>query len=667
MGRVKRRVLDSTQLPSRTVLWVLCGLGLVVLPHLLRLPGWLGLLLPVLWAWRLLALKRVVPLPGRLLLSALTVVGTLGVALSFGVLWGRDAGVALLNLMLGLKLLELRKPRDAYVAVLLAFFVAITHFLYTQSIPMALYTLLVVVSLVLVLMEIEQRSCTRRAWVLLRERIRVALRLVAQAAPLAVILFLFFPRISGPLWQLPLQSTNGVTGLSETMSPGAISQLSRSDAIAFRVKFQSEVPETAAMYWRGPILGHFDGLTWRPSAGSGRPIYRPSPPDIRRFGPRIDYLVTMEPHDRRWVFALDLPLVAPPGTALTESYQVFADRPIHSRKRFLLASYLDYATPSLPDRDWYQSLQLPARVGRRTSELADRWLRSSSRPEDVLNRAIEYFREQPFVYTLTPPLLGSDPVEEFLFQSRAGFCEHFSSAFTVLMRLAGIPSRVVTGYQGGERNPVGDYVIVRQSDAHAWSEVWLEGKGWTRVDPTAAVAPERIQLRIDPTFVERGAPVRFSFGEADALGALLRQFRYGWDAVNNGWNQWVLGYSQKRQEVFLAGLGLHGLDWRGFALLLVGVLGGALGVTALLVLGRRNRNGDPISRGYERFCRKLAAKGLARSAQEGPVDFSRRVARERPELSGAVGRITALYVELRYGRANSRVRDFERAVQRFQP
>jgi transglutaminase-like putative cysteine protease len=649
------------------VLWVLCGLALVVLPHLARLPGWLSFLLPLLWAWRGLVIARLLPLPGRLLLSALTVIGSLGVFVTFGVLWGRDAGVALLNLMLGLKLLELSRPRDAYIAVLLAFFVAITHFLYSQSIPMALYALVVVVSLVLVLMEIEQRGSARNGWGLLRQRLGVALRLVAQAAPLAVILFLFFPRISGPLWQLPLGANTGVTGLSESMAPGAISQLSRSDAIAFRVKFQGTLPETAAMYWRGPILGHFDGVTWRPSAKSGRPIYRPSPPGIRRSGPRIDYLVTMEPHDRRWVFALDLPLVAPPGTAITENYQVLADRPIHTRRRYLLASYLDYGTPQLNDREWYTALQLPERVGPRTADLVDGWLRASTESEDVLKRAVEFFRTQPFVYTLTPPLLGSDPVEEFLFRSRAGFCEHFSSAFTLLMRLAGIPARVVTGYQGGERNPVGDYVIVRQSDAHAWSEVWLDGKGWTRVDPTAAVAPERVQLRIDPTFLERGAPVRFSLGDSDAVRSLLRQVRYGWDAVNNGWNQWVLGYSQRRQEAFLAGLGLDGMDWRGLGLVLVGALGGALGMIALAVLGRRTHNGDPVGHSYERFCGKLAARGLTRRAQEGPVDFSRRVAQERPELAGAVARITALYVELQYGRAKGKVADLQRVVRQFQP
>lgn len=659
--------LDEVRLATRTVLWVVCGLALVSLPHLFRLPGWLAVLLPGLWIWRVLALARRLPLPTRPLLAVLTGTGTAAVLLNFGVLWGRDAGVALLNLMLGLKLLEIRVVRDAHVAVLLALFVAITHFLYSQSMGMVAYTLVVLLALVVVMIAIEQRQGTGLDGTRVAGRVGLAVQLLIQAVPLAVVLFLFFPRLSGPLWTVSVGDGRGVSGLSETMAPGAISGLIPSDAVAFRVKMLRELSPAQPLYWRGPVFSFFDGRTWQRGAHPTRAVHRPEVPGIGRSGPRVDHWVIMEPHGRRWVFALDLPVVAPPGTAIAEDYQVLAERRIDHRQRFLLSSYLGYTTPSLADREWYQALQLPVHVGAQTKGLAQTWRRAASSGEEVVARALEHFRAQPFVYTLDPPLLGADPVEEFLFETRAGFCEHFSSAFTVLMRLTGIPARVVTGYLGGERNPLDDHLIVRQSDAHAWSEVWLQGRGWTRVDPTAAVAPQRIVRRVDAVASSVEGTVRFSVPLDGPLGALVERLRYGWDAAHNGWNQWVLGYDHKRQEEMLQRLGVTPPQWQGVNGLFPVAIATVLAATAALVLARRRREDDPVARNYRRFCERLAGVGLGRQMHEGPLEFSRRLSKERPELAPSIGRITALYIALRYGREGGSVREFERLVRGFRP
>jgi transglutaminase-like putative cysteine protease len=359
----------------------------------------------------------------------------------------------------------------------------------------------------------------------------------------------------------------------------------------------------------------------------------------------VDYSVTLEPHGKAWLFALDLPSTVPPGTLVTNDFQLISPRPVTARMRYDMRSYLDYtygADEPRPNLD--RALELPAGFNPRTLELA-RSLRARHKSDAaIVEAAYAMFGRERFIYTLAPPPLGVNMVDDFLFDSRAGFCEHYSSAFAVLMRAAGIPARVVTGYLGGEANPIGDYVIVRQADAHAWTEVWLEGRGWVRVDPTAAVSPARIERGLAAADVA-GVPL-FMRGD----NVVMRRLRLTWDSLANSWNQWVLGYTPERQRALLTRVGLDDATWRTLAALLLAATGAVILVVAFFTLRRlRVRVDDPVVRIYLAFCRKLAAKGLARDAAEGPFTYAERVSASRPDLASRVRDFVALYVGLRYG------------------
>jgi len=368
----------------------------------------------------------------------------------------------------------------------------------------------------------------------------------------------------------------------------------------------------------------------------------------------------------RWLFAIDLPAKLPPNAVLTEDYQLLSQRPVDVRQRYEMTSNLGYRmgvdqSPALMQR----ALRLPSGGNPRSVELGQSIRKASSSDADAVNRALNLFRNQLFFYTLVPPELGRNPVDEFLFETRRGFCEHYASAFVFLMRAAGVPARVVTGYQGGEINPLGDYLIVRQSEAHAWAEVWLTGQGWVRVDPTGAVSPTRIEAGIAAA-MPRGEPlpsaVRSDF-------QLLKQLRFTLDAVANSWNQWVLGYTPDRQSKFLSRVGMATPSWQNLASMLMIASGIVVLLLAAFIL-RRLWSGvlDPVQRGYRIFCRKLEREGLARNATEGPRDFALRVAQARPILGGSVETITQMYIALRYGgAAPEQARAFRTMVRAFRP
>lgn len=649
--------------PAPASRWLLAGIALVLAPHALHLPLWLTLAAAVMLGWRWLAAHGSLALPAKWPLVLLAAASAAGILLQYRTLVGRDAGVALLTLMLALKLLEVRSQRDAMLTVFLGYFVVITNFFYSQSIPLAVYLMLVVLLLTFTLIAINHPPSAAQ-W---RRPLRLAAVLVAQAAPLMLLLFVLFPRVAGPLWGLPSDAFAGTTGLSDTMAPGSISRLVQSDAVAFRAEFlgdhESAPPPAAVRYWRGPVLEHFDGRAWTPASRPERV------PEIEVEGPPVRYAVTVEPQDKNWIFALEMPdpLALPAETRLTPTLQLLARQPLQRRTRYTLVSFPRHrvgrdADPAALRR----ALQLPAAGNPETRALARRLRAEAANDTDLVNRVLRLFHEQNFVYTLTPPLWGRDGIDEFLFATRRGFCEHYAGAFTFLMRAAGIPARVVTGYQGGEFNRVGNYLIVRQSDAHAWSEVWLAGQGWVRVDPTAAVAANRIEQGI-ASALPAGEPLPFLV-RTDA--AWLKQLRLRWDALNNQWNQWVLGYNQERQISLFAKLGFGIVSWRELAWgLLIGI-GLLLGIVAALTLrgGRRPRT-DEAQTLYLKFCRRLAQAGFTRLPTEGPLDFARRVGAIHPEWKAAIDDITRRYVALRYGGHGSRdgLRTLAARIAAFHP
>jgi transglutaminase-like putative cysteine protease len=620
-------------LPFYPLLALLAGCLLAAAPHAPRLPWWVTMLAAAMTAWRAWAQWRNEILPRRWLLLVLVFVGLGGVYLTHRTVFGRDAGVTLLVLFLSLKLLETRTHRDAVIVTFLCYFLALTNFFYSQTLATAALMLATVLILTTALVAF---NAPRRP---LRESTRTAALLLAQGVPVMVIMFFLFPRVSGPLWGLPADAFSGTTGLSDSMTPGNISFLSQSDAIAFRARFDAAAPERRRLYWRGPVFWHFDGRTWR-----GGDVGTSEAPEFEPRGEPIFYTVTLEPHERNWLFALDMPAKVPAGAAATGDFQLLARAPVRNRVRYETSSFLEYrATSGATPHELAAARQLPEDFNPRARALAQSWRREAGGDERILARAIEHFRRAGFQYTLAPPPLGRDSVDDFLFGTRSGFCEHFSSAFVFLMRAAGVPARVVTGYQGGEMNPVDGHLVVRQSDAHAWAEVWTAAEGWVRVDPTAAAVPVRVEAGLAAA-VPRTDPLPF-------LGRVeldwLRAARFNWEALANYWNQWVVGYNTDRQRELLSRLGMPSPTWEKMAMGLFWLVGLVVAVFSLWLL-RRAHGEDAVTVAWRRFGRKLARRGTARHPAEGPRSFAARAAAEQPHVAADVREIGDLYESVRY-------------------
>ncbi len=633
-------------------LWLLAGLLVALLPHLLRIPLIISAAASVLLGWRLGYELHYLRLPPRLWRWLLALLAAIIIYSSFHSLVGRQAGVALLVLMLGLKLLEMNGPRDFSVTCYLGFFLISTVFLFTQSILTGLFMLLAT-TLLLTALVAQYRGTEYHDTQHISEsmNLRKAALIVAQALPLTVLLFVLFPRIPGPLWQLPNDRSGAKTGISDSMSPGMISQLSNDNSVAFRVRFASEPPPPAQLYWRGPVLTVFDGRTWfnpdhkKPwSKVSTRSRYQ-------ALNAAISYTVTLEPHQQRWLFALDLPAMLPADSILSPDYEIIARHNVEQLRRYDMQSYPYYAlaqTEAPPERPY---LQLPTGVGPQARVLARAMLAQAGSKAAMVKRVLQYFRQQPFYYTRQPPLLLGDPIDEFLFNIRRGYCEHYAASFVFLMRAAGIPARVVTGYRGGEMNPLSDYFIVRQSDAHAWTEVWLAGKGWLRVDPTTVIPVSRIENQLDRL---RIAPDGISNVSLSWAHQAWRQLGFNWDLVNRAWNQWIINYNNRRQQDFLqkimARFGFADIDWQTMILTMLLSLFAILAGYAWWLLRRSEMKlrKDPVQRYYTNYCHKLDRSGLARQVAEGAWDFAQRAQQRFPEHSKAIVEIAGLYNRLRY-------------------
>jgi transglutaminase-like putative cysteine protease len=625
---------EQRQVGARDLVWLIAALVLVIAPHALRAPWWLTLLTLCLFGWRLYFSLNRAPLPSRWLVLGVAAVAMLGVWIEFRTLFGRQSGILLLVLFAGLKLLETRTHRDAAIAVFLGYFLVITNFLYTQTIPTAaaMGAALFLLTATLIGFAAPQRPP--------RANLRSAGLLLAQAAPAALALFLLFPRVQGPLWGLPQDAYTAMTGLSETMSPGTLSGLALSDAIAFRAEFQNVPPPQPVRYWRGPVLWDFDGRTWSVGASF---LVDFAPPRGGRGAYR--YEVVLEPHNRHWLFALETAASLPERARMSFDGQIVAGSPVRARMRYDLDSVIaPEPQPKETPGTLRRALRLPQGFNPRASALAAQWRSDSADDAEVLGRAIAFLRQGSYVYTLEPPLLGEDTVDDFLFSTKAGFCEHFSSAFVFLMRAAGVPARVVTGYQGGEANPVDSIITVRQSDAHAWAEVFLAGRGWVRVDPTAAAVPGRIESGMARAVPQAGELPLLMRPQLE----WLRAVRDRWEAVAHKWNVWVLGFNPERQRDLMASIGMRDADWRTLTAALFTFLG-AMTLVLLAWSLKRLARPDPVQKAWRRFCRKLAARGIERAPAEGPRDFAARAARALPAARRSILRIGALYIALRYG------------------
>ncbi|MCV6638606.1 DUF3488 and transglutaminase-like domain-containing protein [Candidatus Albibeggiatoa sp. nov. NOAA] len=655
---------QRTHYPALPALqWLLLSLVLVILPHVRHLAVWITPAFVALIVWRYYLTKNQQPLPSPTLRFLIAVMAFGGVYLSYQTIFGRDAGVSLLIILIGLKLLEMHNLRDALLVCFLSYFLIITNFLYSQSIPTALYMTVVMVVITATLISLNDQNQTIK----IKPKLKLASTILIQAIPIMLVLFILFPRIAGPFWSLPKDAHSGRTGFSDSMTMGNISELSQSDEIAFRVKFDGEMPLQSQLYWRGPVLWWTDGRKWTALYRHAQISNRQSMP-FEREGLPYNYTVTLEPHNKQWLFALDIPEQAPAQLSrMTPDYQMLAKYPVQQLVRYDVNSYVDYKATAINSQQYQIALRLPEYEHPQARELAQSWRQQFRDEEQIIQQALQYFNQEPFYYTLSPPLLIDDTVDEFLFQTRQGFCEHYAAAFVVLMRAAAIPARVVTGYQGGEMNPLGDYLIVRQRDAHAWAEVWLDDKGWVRIDPTAAVAPERVEQGIDTALPQEYSPLLGMELSANSnIVQAWQQMQRVWDAMNNGWNQWVLGYGPERQQQLLKMLGFGYVHWKQMVIVLVSSVASLLLIIALWMYFSPKHKYDEVQKWYLKFCRKVAARyGVKRLPYEGAQDFAERIKHIELKNVKKIEKITCLYLEIRYNAQPSQLSQFKQAIRQF--
>jgi len=651
MRRLPRSATPPRALGTRELRWLGALLVAAQLPQAPHLPIWVAVAGVALVLVRIAVLRddpwRPQAPPARIpswTLAVFAMAAAVAVRQTFGYLVGRDPSVAFLYILVAIKYLETRTARDGTLLVCLACFLLMTPFFYSQSLVAAVAALPAIV-LVGVALDVLARASPAAAHAF---RPGAALRrsavLMLQGLPIAFLLFVFFPRLAQPLWGLP---TDWVarSGLSDSMSPGQISELSLSDEVAFRVEFDGAVPPARDRYWRGPVFTRFDGRTW-----SGLPFSIPAaaPPDE---GLPVSYTVTVEPNERRSLFALELPAGPPVLQSGTESgrdvkaivtrdRQVLLNTPVTQAIRYTQRSLLAASFPAASPAEGRLELGL-GDGNPRTIAFARDLRREVADDRSFVQAILAKFHDENFVYTLTPPFYDRDPVDLFLFDERRGFCEHYASAFALLLRAAGIPARVVTGYQGGTTNR--DYMIVRQSDAHAWTEALLDGR-WTRFDPTAAVAPSRVEMGLGGA-LRAGEPLPFL---ARLDGTWLTQVRLAWDAFNYDWRRNVVGFNRERQRTL----------WRDWTLdryapwQIVVLVAGLAGAWAALVVGGllwKRRKQERALVLWDGLNRRLARAGLPREPYEGPLAFSSRAAQRWPQFAIAFTAIGESFAALRYG------------------
>lgn len=656
------------QLSRNGLFWVLFAFISVVALHVDHLPPWVTAIAGICILWRILEYRGVVSFPPWPLKAVLVAGCIAGLVLVYPSLLGLEPMLAMLIAGFGLKLLEMHHKRDATILVYLAFFTAAMDCIFTQEIPDFGLVLLAFVIASSALVSINQTK--NRGFSMGNSMI--ALKMLATALPLMLVLFLIIPRL-GALWSIPVPKNQARTGIGDTLSPGGFSSLVKSDKLAFRVRFDGEIPARERLYWRGLVFSVFDGREWSQADfyGPDRPILsRQGDKDIVRLDEPIRYTLTMEPTYRRWLFALSTPATTEPGIRLIRDSRLVSANRISQRRNFELRSWLDYRLEPEelhPHRAEMERF-LPPGSNPETVRVAREWAAEIPGAEALIQRLLQLFNRS-FVYTLEPPLLGTHSVDEFLWATQSGFCEHFAGSFAFFMRAAGYPARVVTGYLGGEVHPTENFVTVRQYDAHAWAEVWIEGAGWQRIDPTAAVAPERIEMSLADLFGDED-----SFLAESPLSLLrFRDFKLvNWlvlqrDYLDYAWATWVLGYDQRQIEVLQRLLGKVSMFRVSLLFLLAAVISLLPYLVKRLIIRQRVKP-DPRDALIHLFCTKMARAGMPRRTGEGILNFARRVATDRPEFEAEAMAIANAYVNQRYGKEFSQqINELRGMVRRFNP
>jgi protein-glutamine gamma-glutamyltransferase len=626
----------------------LLGLGLLLvaipvaaLPHVWEQPPWVMLVLLAAWLWRAAIHAANARLPAVWVLVLLVAGGGGATLAQFGTVFGQEAGTALLLVMTALKLLEIRSQRDIVVTLFLTYFLVVTTYFFNQSFLIAAYSLVSAWLITAALIQVHAgRSFP------LRRLARSSALMIVHAVPIMLILFVVFPRIPGPIWGTQEPDRPGQTGLSERLEPGDITQLLENQNTALRVRFDGPAPPLNRQYWRALVLTDFDGRAWRVDWNR---------PEIEAFsgGPvDVSYTVMLEPTRSRYLPLLDFPAEAPDEARLLDNLQAIPRQRVDNRLHYSASARLEPpAGGLLSPADRARYLALPEGAAPRARTLAGVW-RGAHGDDDtaVVGEALALFAADPFRYTLRPPLLQGDRTDAFLFETRAGYCEHYASGLAVLMRAAGIPARVITGYQGGQWMDTGNYLRLRYADAHAWNEIWLEGRGWVRVDPTAAIAPGRIETGLGGLFADDADTPDFLRRSGLSWTARWRLRASDWhDLLTFRWEHLVLAFDPERQRELFARFGLDPTDWRSVLLALAVSMGGIGAAAGLFAWLRRPRTRlDPQQRALHRLSRRLGRIGLARQPQETAARYTARVAASRPDLAPMLADFEHAYTQLRY-------------------
>lgn len=648
-------------------------LGMVVLatlPHFQYLERWVLFVCVLVWLYIVVAVRRKWRLPPRPLLIAFS--GILFIAaLTTHKHLSYESFIALLSLMVLLKVLESNNSRDRMITVILCYFLLIGDAFFNDSLWMTFYDLVAVIGLTVIHVYIQFSTGS------MRTSLKLTLSIALQAVPLVLIFFLFFPRFQGGIWGRTHVNT-ARSGFSDELSFGSISQLAQNRAVAFRVVFRTKMPEQNALYWRGVVLWNFDGRAWK------RKMNRfSSAPPLEETSRPVSYTIVLEPHNEHWLFTLDLPVkINLRRSRIFYDFTTYRWRPITGRLTYDAESFLSAKVPSY---DYYKemALQLPRLGNPRSRILAERMLGNSKYNQEYIRRVLDFFRDNSFYYTLTPPSLLTDEdqqkggeeisiIDRFLFDTRQGYCEHYAGSFAFLMRAAGIPARVIVGYQGGTYNQYGEYMIVRQSNAHAWCEVWLEDKGWVRIDPTEVVAPERFRSVAGNIGSNEKRGFFFTFWNRWLPGSWLDNVQDMVDYYNAMWNQKVMSYSAYEQESFFGNMGINIRAGKGLvqAVLAFTLATISIVIVVNLILYRRPKQSDnEVGAIWEEFCRKLANAGLARRTDQGPFDYQEYISSNRPDLALQVTKIASAYIALQYNSdaGEQSLADFKQMVRTFSP
>lgn len=652
--------LEKMKTHDKTILPIIGAFIVAIAPQISHLKPWIVVWCVMLWGYMILAVWQGWAGPGRVTRFILTVAGVLGVAISYGKILSGGAFIGLLAIMAGLKPLETKTHRDKMVAVFIAYFMVITSLFESETLAITLYMFVSVLISTAVLIQVNNPSGK------LTVNVKQSAKIMLQAIPLMLLLFFLFPRFYGSLWGLARQKT-AYTGMNDRLNMGDISTLVTNDQTAFRAEFSGKLPRVDQRYWRGVVFWRCEGARWQMG------FRAPPLNNEAQFTGTYEYNVIIEPHNKKWLFALDLPLSASWGAILLEDYSIQIPYRLRHKQRFKIKSSTMMNTG--PMKPWENiALKLPAKGNENARELARSWKIIFKTDEEIIQAALDYFKENDFFYTLKPPLLGRNPIDDFLFDTKRGYCEHFASAFGFLMRAAGIPARIVGGYLGGKENPYGNYILVRQSDAHVWVEVWLNGKGWVRVDPTYAVAPSRIDQGVELAVSEEELPDFLSTSRRGYFSIIRENLRNRWEAINAKWDSFFIGYSYDDQKSFLSRFGIHPGTLKGKlkTLLVICTFLILSGIILSMRLFRKPKAAqkDPVQRLYSRFCATLAKAGLPkRSYYYGPRDYAKEVKLKEPRLKEPVDEITDLYIILRYTRRKNDqyFNKFKVLVNRFNP